>query len=113
MVQDAYKSHNDKLATLKEILNEIERRPTVIADKDFPIELTQLQGDIDDLYDKVKTATGEESIIHQVQDIRNREKKIGRTLETVKESIDGIQAKTDEAVRIGNNTDLVLETVSV
>ncbi|KAL1516830.1 hypothetical protein ABEB36_000679 [Hypothenemus hampei] len=111
LVQSAYKHHNTRLDRLNEILNEIERRPTVIADEDFPIELTKLQDDIDNLFDEVKPATGEDSIINQVQDIRKREKDIARTLETVKENLDGIKAKTDDAEKISDNTDLVLETL--
>ncbi|CAG9761693.1 unnamed protein product [Ceutorhynchus assimilis] len=82
LVQNASRAHNLKLDKLDDILNEVERRPTVIADEEFPIELSKLQDDIDEFYDKVKTATGEDSIIHQVQDIRQREKEIARTLET-------------------------------
>ncbi|XP_066148589.1 laminin subunit gamma-1-like [Euwallacea fornicatus] len=109
LVQNDYRAHSNKLEKLNEIINEIERRPTVITDSDFRTELEKLDDDIDELYDKVKTATGEESIIHQVQDIKKREEDVARTLESVNENIDGIRAKTDEAKTINHNTDMVLE----
>ncbi|ENN75571.1 hypothetical protein YQE_07914, partial [Dendroctonus ponderosae] len=111
LVQNAHNSHNDALEKLDEVLDEIERRPTVVADEEFPVELNKLQEDIDDLYGKVKGTSGKESIMSRVDDIRQREKEISRSLETVNENVDNIQAKADEADRNGNNTELLLEMV--
>lgn len=101
------------MASLNESINEIERRPTVITDEDFRIELDQLEEDIDELYDKVKTTTGADSIMQQVQDIKRRQKDIARTLESVNENIDGIKSKTTEAQAISDHTDTNLEQVAL
>ncbi|KAJ8928497.1 hypothetical protein NQ314_018944, partial [Rhamnusium bicolor] len=87
LVQNAARSHNHKLNRLSEILDEIERQPTVITDDEFPKELTKLEENIEDFYEKVKNVTGENSIIQQVHDIRVREKEISRTLSEIDENI--------------------------
>jgi laminin gamma 1 len=80
-------------------------------DDQFPRELQKLQTNIDVFHDKVKNATGENSLIQHVHDIRSREKEISRTL-----SLSAI----DENIYLGNekaaaaeqsivNTDQVLE----
>lgn len=87
LVQDAARTHNNKLERLSEILDEIERRPTVITDDQFPQELVKLSGDVDDLLEKVKNATGDHSIFQQVQNIKEREKDISRTLSEIDEHL--------------------------
>ncbi|KAJ8928617.1 hypothetical protein NQ314_018796 [Rhamnusium bicolor] len=54
LVQNAARSHNNKLNRLNEILDEIERQPTVIADEDFPDELKNLELDIEEFHEKLK-----------------------------------------------------------
>ncbi|CAG9855706.1 unnamed protein product [Phyllotreta striolata] len=94
LVQDAYRTHNSKLDRLVEILDEIERRPTVITDDEFPKELDKLKKNISNFYDKVKNATGDHSVIQQVLDIREREKEITRTLSQIDENIFLIKDKS-------------------
>lgn len=59
LVQNAYRTHNNKLERLNKILDEIERRPTVISGDDFPEELAKLGEDIDVFHEKVHNATGQ------------------------------------------------------
>nr|CAH7763267.1 unnamed protein product [Callosobruchus chinensis] len=87
LVQNAHNVHVDKLNRLNDILDEIERRPTVITDEDFPKELANLGRDIDALHDKVRNATGDDSIFQQVQDIQDRTKEISRTMSEIDENI--------------------------
>ncbi|RZC40648.1 laminin subunit gamma-1, partial [Asbolus verrucosus] len=109
LVQDASRSHQDQLARLGEILDEIERRPTVIDDDEFPSELAKLQNDINLFHEKVKNATGENSIIQQVQDIRNREKEISRTLSAIDENVYLANEKSNIAEQNIEITDEVIE----
>ncbi|KAK9885636.1 hypothetical protein WA026_012400 [Henosepilachna vigintioctopunctata] len=50
LVQDAARLHNEKLLKLKDDLEEIEQRPTVIKDDEFPEELKNLQTSINELH---------------------------------------------------------------
>lgn len=108
LIQQEAREHSNKLSRLNEILNEIERRPTVITDDEFPEELEHLQNDIDDFYDKVKNATGEDSVIQQVYNIREREKEIGRTLSKIDENIFLINNKSLFAAQKLDQTEDVL-----
>lgn len=94
MVQDAARSHNNKLDKLNEILDEIERRPTVITDDEFPSELSKLGKDINEFHETVRNATGDHSIFQKVENIRDREKEISRTLSGIDESLNVVQSKT-------------------
>ncbi|CAH1179506.1 unnamed protein product [Phaedon cochleariae] len=87
LVQDAYRGHSNKLDRLGDILDEIERRPTVIADDEFPKELEKLKRNISDFHEIVKNATGDTSVFQKVHDIREREKDITRTLSEIDENI--------------------------
>ncbi|XP_057672531.1 laminin subunit gamma-1-like [Diorhabda carinulata] len=87
LVRDAYRTHENKLERLNDILDEIERRPTVIADDEFPEELEKLRTNISNTYEKVKNITGDHSAIQQVHDIREREKEISRTLSEIDETL--------------------------
>ncbi|XP_063925380.1 laminin subunit gamma-1 isoform X2 [Zophobas morio] len=109
LVQDASRHHQEKLAKLGDILDEIERRPTVIDDDEFPDELKKLQDNITVFHDKVKNATGENSIIQQVQDIRNREKEIARTLSAIDENVFLANDKAAAAEQNIDNLDILLE----
>lgn len=93
LVQDAARNHNNRLDRLNEILDEVERRPTVITDDQFPQELAKLSQDIDDFHDKVKNATGDHSIFQRVQNIEEREKDISRTLSEIDENLEVIHKK--------------------
>lgn len=95
LVQDAARTHNHKLEKLSEIIDEIERRPTVITDDQFPQELAALSEDVDELLEKVKNATGDHSIFQQVQNIIEREKDISRTLSEVDEHLHLIRDKNE------------------
>ncbi|KAL3276258.1 hypothetical protein HHI36_020973 [Cryptolaemus montrouzieri] len=109
LVQDAARSHNKKLAKLKVDLEEIEHRPTVIKDEEFPEELKNLQESINEFHEKVVAATGEDSIIQQVQDIRNREKDISRTLSEIDENVELAIDKSNLASQNISNTEDDLE----
>ncbi|XP_050312344.1 laminin subunit gamma-1-like [Anthonomus grandis grandis] len=111
LVQTAHHAHNDRLDRLDEILNEVERRPTVIADEDFPVELDKLQDDIDGFYNKVRSATGKDSIMSQIQDIQKRGSEINKTLETVNETLEGVKVNTDDANRAHAYAEELLETI--
>ncbi|XP_050515179.1 laminin subunit gamma-1-like [Diabrotica virgifera virgifera] len=94
LVQEAYRNHETKLDRLSDILDEIERRPTVIADDEFPKELDKIRANISDFYNKVKNVTGDHSAIQQVHDIRQREKEIDRTLSEIDENMFLIQDRS-------------------
>lgn len=109
LVQFATHSHNNKLQRLNEILDEIERKPTVIADDKFPEELDKLQDEIETFYHKVKNATGDDSIVQQVHDIREREKDISRTLNEIDENIYLTNDKAQKTKATMNEAEKLLE----
>lgn len=99
---------------LDEILNEVEHQPTVIDDDEFPDELGKLENEIDDFHDRVKSATGENSIFdvgttqynvsytkcfitQEIINIKEREKDIARTLEEIDENIFTTNDKSKKA----------------
>lgn len=89
LVQQAVHYHQQQLAKLNGILDEIERNPTVINDTTFENKLQTIQKDISNLYEEAKTTTGagETSIIQKLDNIRNRQKEISRTLSEIEENI--------------------------
>jgi len=113
LVQNAARAHNEKLEKLKDELEEIENRPTVINDEEFPGELKNLQESIKEFHSKVVEATGENSIIKQVQDIRNREKDITRTLSEIDENVELAIDKSNLASQNISNTEDDLETAEI
>lgn len=96
LVQNAARAHNVKLSTLNEILDQIERNPTVITDENFPEELANLGGDIEEFYETVKNATGENSIIQQVFDIGQRGRDVSRILSEIDENVYVINDKNHQ-----------------
>lgn len=113
LVQNAARGHNEKLDKLKNELEEIENRPTVINDEEFPEELKNLQESINEFHSKVVEATGENSIIKQVQDIRNREKDITRTLSEIDEDVELAIDKSNLASQNISNTEDDLESSEI
>lgn len=89
MVQEAVHFHNEKLAQLNKILDDIERNPTVIDDATFEIQLKSIQSQIKNLFEDAKKSAGgdETSIIQKLDDIRDRQKEISRTLSEIEENI--------------------------
>ncbi|XP_018564354.1 laminin subunit gamma-1-like isoform X1 [Anoplophora glabripennis] len=87
LVQNEVRSHNDKLSRLYDILDKIEHQPTVITDEKFPEKLKEVEQDINDLHKNVKNITGENNLVQQVQNIRDREQEMSRTLSEVDENI--------------------------
>ncbi|KAK9885635.1 hypothetical protein WA026_012399 [Henosepilachna vigintioctopunctata] len=64
---------------------------------------------INELHTEVQEATGEDSIIQQVQDIRNREKDISRTISEIDESVELAIDKSNLASQNISNTEDDLE----
>ncbi|KAJ8915766.1 hypothetical protein NQ315_004578 [Exocentrus adspersus] len=113
LVQNAARSHNNKLNRLNEILDEIERHPTVISDDKFPEELSKVTGDIEDFYQIVKNATGEYSIVQKVFDIQKRGKDVSRTLSEVDENVYVINDKNYQVEINIDHIDNLLEEAEV
>lgn len=97
LVQSAYREHSTKLERLNEILNEVEHQPTVIDDNEFPSELEKLENEIDEFHEKVKNATGENSVYQDILNIREREKDVARTLEEIYENVFTTSEKTKKS----------------
>lgn len=89
LVQESVHFHNEKLAQLNKILDDIERNPTVIDDATFATQLKAIQEQIKELYDDAKNAAGgdETSVIQKLDDIRDRQKEISRTLSEIEENV--------------------------
>lgn len=89
LVQDASRSHLQRLDQLIDILDKIERNPTVSDDEKFEDQLKYVQNEIENLLQEAKLRTGgdEESIVEKLDDIRRRQKKISGTLSEVEENI--------------------------
>ncbi|KAF5301739.1 hypothetical protein FQA39_LY19085 [Lamprigera yunnana] len=88
-LQDGAKRHVHKLERLIDILDKIERNPTVIDDENFEEQLRVIQEEIDNLLDATKLRTGgdEQTIVNKLDYIRKRQDKIANTLEEIEENI--------------------------
>lgn len=89
LVQEAVHTHNEKLARLSKILDEIEKNPTVIDDETFETQLKEVQRQINGLYDFTKDITNsdDKSLIQKLEEINERRKEISRTLSEIDENI--------------------------
>lgn len=85
LVQEAARSHYNNLDRLKEILDEVERRPVVINDEDFPKELKRTQTGISQLHRDVKAMVDDNGLIDQVNNIAKTGKDVARTLSQIDE----------------------------
>lgn len=81
--------HNEQLAKLNKILDDIERNPTVIDDDTFETQLKEIQDQINDLYEFAKGVTNsdDKSLVQKLDEIQQRQKEIERTLSDIDESI--------------------------
>lgn len=88
-MQEAVHFHNDKLAELNKILDDIERNPTVIDDASFVVQLKAIQAQINELHEAIQNSSGgdETSVIQKLDDIRDRQKEISRTLSEIEENV--------------------------
>ncbi|CAH0546889.1 unnamed protein product [Brassicogethes aeneus] len=105
LVQNASRTHNNKLQKLNEILDEIERNPTVIADDQFPDELNKVKKEIATFYQDVKEATGDNTIVKQVNDIRDKKEEISKTLIGIDENIYTTEEKAIKTKEVMIETD--------
>lgn len=89
LVQDAARNHTSKLERLREILDEIERNPTVIDDTEFETELSLIQENVKDLNEKAKNKLqiDGKSVPEKINDIQKRQDEIERSLSQVEENI--------------------------
>lgn len=99
LVQEAVHHHQQQLEKLNDILDEIERNPTVIDDDTFESRLIAVQDEIQKLYDEAKAATGgdEASVIQKLDDIRKRQKDVSRTLSEIDENLFSADNKGNRA----------------
>ena len=89
LVQDEVRRHDSKLEHLRDILDEIERNPTVVDDQEFENQLQILQEDVEDHYQLAKDGTGgdEKTITQKLDNIRERQKDISETILSMDEKI--------------------------
>lgn len=99
LVQDAVNYHREQLDKLNDILDEIERNPTVIDDETFELKLHIIQNDIEQLYEQAKEALGgdEVAVVQKLDDIKNRQKGISRILSEIEENILSATNKGNQA----------------
>lgn len=99
LVQEAVHYHQEQLAKLNDILDEIERNPTVIDDASFEIKLHAVQADIDELYEEAKQALGgdEVAVIQKLDDIKDRQKGVSRILSEIEENLFSATGKGSRA----------------
>lgn len=103
LVQDAVNYHREQLDKLNDILDEIERNPTVIDDETFELKLHTVQDDIERLYEEAKDAIGgdEVAVVQKLDDIKNRQKGVFRILSEIEENI---LSATNKGNRAQENT---------
>lgn len=89
LVQKAAHEHVDKLKRLREILDEIERNPTVIDDKKFEDELKIVQSDVEALTELAKNILGgdDQTVTEKLDDIVKRQEEISALLKDVESNI--------------------------
>lgn len=99
LVQEAVHSHQDELAKLNDILDEIERNPTVIDDESFEVKLHGIQHDIEQLYEEAKQALGgdEIAIVQKLDSIKDRQKDVFRVLSEIEENLFSATGKGNRA----------------
>lgn len=98
-MQEAVHYHQDQLAKLNDILDEIERNPTVIDDESFEVKLHAIQDDIEQLYEEAKQALGgdEIAIVQKLDDIKDRQKDVFRVLSEIEENLFSATGKGNRA----------------
>lgn len=99
LVQDASKRHLAKLEQLQNILNEIERNPTVINDEEFEKQLKTIQQEVKQLSEDAKYGLGSDdtTILEKLEDIRKRQRDIDGTLSEIEENIQAARENIDSA----------------
>lgn len=85
-MQEQAHDHLRKLDHLRKILDEIERNPTVIDDSKFEERLKNLQSEVNEHYNIARDVTGGD-IGAKLDEIRERQDAISRTLSEVEENI--------------------------
>lgn len=58
LVQDAVNVHRLKLTELSDLLDDINKNPSIIDDKEFEVKLREVMAEVDKLLDDAKKATG-------------------------------------------------------
>lgn len=99
LVQEAVHSHQAQLEKLNDILDEIERNPTVIDDETFEAKLYAVQADIEQLHEEAKQALGgdEAAVIQKLDDIKSRQKGVSRVLSEIEENLFSATVKGNKA----------------
>lgn len=113
LVQSAAHEHTSKLEHLKQILDEIERNPTVIDDDKFETQLKSIDGEIKDLLKQVKTGTGgvdEKNVLEQLTEIEDRQTEIAHTLEEIEEDIYAVKEQATAAMENITHTGNIIKT---
>lgn len=110
LIQTATRTQNNKLERLTAILDEIEQQPVVISDEEFPDQLQKGQQQIQQFHYQVKTIVGENILVDQILNLKEREQSLRRMLSGIDEDIyvvgDNIAA-TD--TNLGHTDDLLEE----
>ncbi|KAL1516977.1 hypothetical protein ABEB36_000802 [Hypothenemus hampei] len=86
LIKDAYKNHSKKLHLLNETLNQVESRPSVVEDDEFPHELKKLGNEIETFYDQVRIVEGKNGLFAVGVNMRERGKEVTRNLEEISEN---------------------------
>lgn len=99
LVQEAVHYHQKQLEKLNDILDEIERNPTVIDDESFETKLRLIQAEIQKLYNEAVSAAGgdEVALTKTLNDTRNRQDRISRTLSEIEENWFSATSKGNDA----------------
>lgn len=89
LVQKSARDHVNKLEELRNILDEIERNPTVIDDDKFEEQLRGIESEVEDLTKRAKTGLGvnETSLADTLEDMKVRQEVISKSLTEIDKNI--------------------------
>ncbi|XP_056648982.1 laminin subunit gamma-1-like isoform X1 [Diorhabda sublineata] len=91
LVQRSLKNHTDKLDMLNQVLYDIETKPTVVSDDEFPRKLMEIQKEVAELYENSSDMLSEEGLFVKVDQIRSGTTNIWRTLSEIDENLYNIE----------------------
>lgn len=89
LVQKSSRDHVNKLEELRNILDEIERNPTVIDDDKFEEQLRGIQSEVEDLTNRAKTGLGvnETTLADTLENMKVRQKEVSKILMDIDKNI--------------------------
>ncbi|CAM1303920.1 LAMC3 (predicted), partial [Pycnogonum litorale] len=100
LVQDAVNEHRAKLSELSELLDNINKNPSIIDDKDFEAKLKEVMIRVDELLSDAQRAAGSDgNLVQALKDLKERIADVQKTAEMITERIDTAEVDSNKGVQ--------------